>query len=629
MSQSEATPYTMMTGLGVNGTAGVKANAISAAPWPEILGGEGGPVAISQGSNPTWYVNNQAGVSIHACTQSAACTPTAFGVSAVVDDADVGGDGLTMTVPAPFVVDDLDPGRLLIGTCRVWRGLADGSSWVAGNAISPIFGGNTANSSCNGNPLIRSLASMALPGGNELVYVGMSGEADGGATLGGHVLAATISASSQGQPVWQDLTFNPVSNDQLGMNIRGMGISSIFIDSHDATGNTVYVTVEGIPSLSQEPQTLYGTTDGGAHWMLMSANLPSTQANSLVVDPQDPATVYVATDVGVYFTPQIANCASTRPMCWTAYGTGLPEAPVIQLSAAPLSGSEHVLTASTYGRGVWKIPLRTASQALTSATMTPASLIFAIQIYGTLSKPQAVVLKNTGTAALLVTGVTVSGDFSKTDTCINASLNPGANCTIQVTFAPKQAGSRTGELAVLANVPGGALKAADGPGKRIAQRDRRDSRRGAGATGPVEFSGYERGRDQQSNHGDRDQPQPCKQPHRAQPGNIGGLSTGEQYLCCYPLGLGKLYVRRGVFAHHSRCTNRVFDREQQRTNQWSIYTACGDGIRLRGFNIRLGQPDRCQRPDRQLQAVNRAVEWLRRGVHVRLRYVASKCAVQL
>jgi hypothetical protein len=457
MSQSGATPYTMMTGLGTNGTAGVKGTSISTTAWPEILGGEGGPVAISPGSNPTWYVNNQAGVSIHACTQSAGCTPTAFGASPVVDDADVGGDGLTMTAPAPFVVDAVDSTQLLIGTCRVWRGPASGGSWVAGNAISPIFGGNTANSSCNGNPLIRSMASMAIAGGNEVVYVGMSGAADGGATLAGHVLAATINAASHGQPVWQDLTSNPVSNDHLGMNIQGMGISSIFIDSHDTSGNTVYVTVEGILTLAQEPQILYGTTDGGAHWTLLSANLPSAQANSVVVDPQDPATVYVATDVGVYFTRQIANCATTAPQCWTAYGTGLPEAPVIQLSAAPLTGSEHVLTAATYGRGVWKIPLRTAAAAMTSATMTPASLTFASQIYGTSSSAQTVTLKNTGTSALLPTGVTTSGDFSETDNCLNESLNAGASCTIQVTFSPTQAGSRTGGLNVTANVPGGVL----------------------------------------------------------------------------------------------------------------------------------------------------------------------------
>ena len=64
------TPYTMMAGLGVNGTAGVK--SISATiDWPQILGGYGGPVAIDPLNSTNWYVNNQSGVSIYLCAQSA------------------------------------------------------------------------------------------------------------------------------------------------------------------------------------------------------------------------------------------------------------------------------------------------------------------------------------------------------------------------------------------------------------------------------------------------------------------------------------------------------------------------------------------------------------------------------
>src|ERR1035441_8468115 len=167
MSHPAGTPYTVMTGLGANGTAGEMGSSVQAGAWPQILGGEGGPVAISPGTTSTWYVNNQAGVSIHACSQQGACTPDAFGASPVVTDADVGGDGLTMTAPAPFLVDPLDSTQLLIGTCRVWRGPADGSSWSANNAVSPILDGNTTKTSCNGEALIRSLRSEERRVGKE------------------------------------------------------------------------------------------------------------------------------------------------------------------------------------------------------------------------------------------------------------------------------------------------------------------------------------------------------------------------------------------------------------------------------------------------------------------------------
>jgi hypothetical protein len=37
----------------------------------------------------------------------------------------------------------------------------------------------------------------------------------------------------------------PGGNDSNSLNAFGMDISSIYIDPHDTTGNTVYVTVEG------------------------------------------------------------------------------------------------------------------------------------------------------------------------------------------------------------------------------------------------------------------------------------------------------------------------------------------------------------------------------------------------
>jgi len=128
MSEVTTSPYTMLTGLGVNGTAGVKSTAGPTVDWPVILGGEGGPVAIDPTNAANWYVNNEAGVSIHLCSSADACTPSEFGASAEVTNADVSGDGNTMVLPAPFIVDPLDPTQLLIGTCRVWRGPADGST---------------------------------------------------------------------------------------------------------------------------------------------------------------------------------------------------------------------------------------------------------------------------------------------------------------------------------------------------------------------------------------------------------------------------------------------------------------------------------------------------------------------
>jgi hypothetical protein len=455
MVQPAATPYTVLAGLGANGAAGVKGNSATAADWPQVLAGEGGPVAIGPVGG-TWFVNTQTGVSIYACEQAGACTPAAFGTTPAVSQADVDGDGLTMPDPAPFIVDPLDPTQLLIGTCRVWRGPANGSSWGPGNAISPILDGDTANTSCQGDALIRSIAAMPV-GANEVVYVGMYGSANGGATLPGHVLTATIDPASSATPVWTDLTSSPVASAPNPFNFYGLDISSIVIDPGDATGNTVYVTVAGFASAAQEVDVLYRSTDGGAHWAYLNSNLPEAPANSLVIDPQDSNTIYIATDVGVYSTRQVGTCATAGSSCWTAFGAGLPLAPVVALGAAPAAASSHLLTAATYGRGIWQIPLWTAGLNLTTATATPSTLTFPSQPYGSASLSQPVAVKNTGSAALMVTGVAASGDFSTTDTCQNVVVPPGASCTVQVTFLPTQIGTRTGQLTVSANIAAGSL----------------------------------------------------------------------------------------------------------------------------------------------------------------------------
>jgi hypothetical protein len=450
------TPYTMMAGLGVNGTAGVKSTTVTG-NWPQILGGYGGPVAVDPSDDSNWYVNSQAGVSIYRCSQSAECAAADFGSSPVVSDADVAGDGNTMPTPAPFLVDPLDHSQLLVGTCRVWRGPADKSGWSGSNAISAILDNGSTSGKCDGDALIRTMAAMALPGGGEQVYLGMYGSANGGANLSGHVLSATVNPASSGRPAWRDVTLGPVANDINSLNKFGMDISSIFIDPHDATGNTAYVTVEGAENSSTAIQVAYRTTDGGAHWTDLNANLPETPASSIVVDPQDANTVYIATDEGVYFTTQMASCAQAQSNCWSVFGTGLPAAPVVALSTSPAGISSPLLVAATYGRGIWQSPLWTAGTSLTAAAPSPTALTFASQAFGTASSAQTVTLQNTGSSALAVTAISISGDFSATDNCVNTSVVAGSSCAIQVTFTPSGAGSRAGQMTINANIYGGQL----------------------------------------------------------------------------------------------------------------------------------------------------------------------------
>ena len=286
----------------------------------------------------------------------------------------------------------------------------------------------------------------ADPTGNR-VYLGATG---GGVWLAQN--AATANASS--------VDFTPLTDTTAAMSNALDASISIGAVSVQPGGTGVVLAGAGDPNDALDSYYSAGilrSTDGGAHWQTLSSNLPETPASSVVVDPLDASTVYLATDAGVFSTRQISTCAATPSNCWAPFGAGLPQAPVVALSAAPPSASVNVLAAATYGRGNWQIPLLTAGTQLTTATITPNSMTFASQSAGSTSAAQTVTLTNTGSIALAPTTLSASGNFAETDNCLNQSIQASGSCTIQVSFTPTQAGTRTGQLTIAANIAGGQL----------------------------------------------------------------------------------------------------------------------------------------------------------------------------
>src|ERR1700722_12659208 len=88
-----------------------------------------------------------------------------------------------------------------------------------------------------------------------------------------------------------------------------------------------------------------------------------------------------------------------------------------------------------------------------SASVSPASLSFGSQTQGTTSTAQKVTLANTGAAALSISGISTTGDYSQTNNC-GTSLAVSASCVINVSFTPAAAGDRTGQLTIADNAPG-------------------------------------------------------------------------------------------------------------------------------------------------------------------------------
>jgi len=469
-AQPAADSGPVLVGLGANGTASTPSATSLGAPWPQLSTGEGGTVAIDQTNPLLWYVSTGAGVSIRQCGLGAACTATNFTGAPTIGPAQVAGDD--SLVDAPWILDPATPANVIVGTCRVWRGPADnGNLWSSSNAVSTLLGGPQNSACASANPVVRSLAAAGPASnaattenaGSQVLYAGMAGALDGGGSFGGHLFSITTGNTASNATAWNDLALSPITNGQgAGFNPGGFDLSSLSADQHDSTGATIYATVMGFAGNGVNAAHLYRSTDAGAHWANVSSNLPNAPANSVVVDPNDANTVYVALDTGVYVTTQISTCATAN--CWSIYGTGLPNAPVVELAASQAmstgDGRAGELRAATYGRGIWQLPLLTAATAAQpSMSLSPTLLSFGVQAVATSSAPQTFAVTNTGNASLTVSSVVATGDFSESDNCAGATIAVNASCTVQVRFLPTSTGSRSGVLTVYGNVLGGQATA--------------------------------------------------------------------------------------------------------------------------------------------------------------------------
>ena len=120
-------------------------------------------------------------------------------------------------------------------------------------------------------------------------------------------------------------------------NLQGYEISSIEVNNHDS--NIIYVTTSGTTG------KVYKSIDGGLNWSDITYNLPSESKN--VIRHQNYHNnnpIYVGTYLGVYYLDDTLSE-------WQLFSTNLPNVHVTDLEISPIDG---VITASTYGRGIWR-----------------------------------------------------------------------------------------------------------------------------------------------------------------------------------------------------------------------------------------------------------------------------------
>jgi len=140
-------------------------------------------------------------------------------------------------------------------------------------------------------------------------------------------------------------------------------------------------------------------------------------------------------------------------------------AALITLPASALSNAVDVLTASYtpdtagsafFSAATGSTQVTVGTPALPTGTLTPASLTFTATS-GTTSAAQTVQFTNTGSTAINISGVTITGtgagSFADSSACGN-SLPAGYSCNISVTFTPSSVSSFNATLSVSDNLAG-------------------------------------------------------------------------------------------------------------------------------------------------------------------------------
>jgi hypothetical protein len=95
-------------------------------------------------------------------------------------------------------------------------------------------------------------------------------------------------------------------------------------------------------------------------------------------------------------------------------------------------------------------------QLSAAVSLVPPNLDFGNQTVGITSAQQNSIIFNRGELALTITSIRVTGpnrgDFAEDNNC-GASLPPGSNCTITVTFTPSATGTRNAAVSITDNAP--------------------------------------------------------------------------------------------------------------------------------------------------------------------------------
>ncbi len=218
--------------------------------WAEILGGDGGYVAVNPQNTDIIFAENT-GISIQKSVDGGANF-----AAATTGIADAGGLFIN-----PFIMDPNNPDRLWTTGFNTWRTDDGADNWVQASAAFP---GGTSGS-----------AMAVAPDGNRVLF---------GTTNGG-IFRNTDPDNSD------DQTDLPFATPRAGT------VSSIVFKPDDA--DVVFATYSNFDGGAH----VWKSEDGGENWVSADGSglfsVPNVPVHSLTFDPLNTDVIYLGTDIGV------------------------------------------------------------------------------------------------------------------------------------------------------------------------------------------------------------------------------------------------------------------------------------------------------------------------------------------
>jgi Beta-propeller repeat/Protein of unknown function (DUF1573)/Abnormal spindle-like microcephaly-assoc'd, ASPM-SPD-2-Hydin len=304
-----------------------------------------------------------------------------------------------------------------------------GNIWLKGNTKSAVFPVTPGAFQTVLGGAFDAFVSELNPAGSQLLYstyLGGSGTEYGGAT-------AVLALDTQNPPGvyvtgYTDSTNYPVIAGSL--QTSNAGENDGFVSKLSPSPN-----VGLSPGLNFGYQA-DGTTSAPQTMTLTNTGNTSLTVNNVTITGPNSGD-FAQTNTCSTVLPQ-ATCAIT--VTFTPSISGTETANVSITDNAPGSPQLGALTGNGIGNGP-------------GVMFSPTSLTFATQLIGTSSPSQAVTLTNIGNAALAITSISVSSNFSQTNNC-HSSVAAGATCTITVTFKPTKPNVINGSVTVKDNAAG-------------------------------------------------------------------------------------------------------------------------------------------------------------------------------